>query len=143
MPVLIAALVLVCINAVIRTNEVIAELEEQKSGIAAEKNSRYISVLIPVGLLINSGIPHDRWISSAVYQLSAAYFRDHYDGSRSRADDAEEKLVGNRRLPFLVRMEEQCIEKREFSSKQSGNETDQKCCDDRSLSDAVQAVCED
>ena len=54
--VLIAALALVCINAVIRTNEVIAELEEQKSGIAAEKNSRYISVLIPVGLLINSGI---------------------------------------------------------------------------------------
>ena len=54
--VLIAALVLVCINAVVRTNEVIAELEEQKSGIAAEKNSRYISVLLPIGLLINSGL---------------------------------------------------------------------------------------
>ena len=54
--VLIAALVLVCINAVVRTNEVIAELEEQKSGIAAEKNSRYISVLLPIGLLINSGM---------------------------------------------------------------------------------------
>lgn len=54
--VLIAALVLVCINAVVRTNEVIAELEEQKSGIAAEKNGRYISVLLPIGLLINSGM---------------------------------------------------------------------------------------
>lgn len=53
---LIGALILVCINTVIRTNEVIAELEEKKSGIAAEKDRRYISVLIPAGLLINSGM---------------------------------------------------------------------------------------
>lgn len=52
--VLIAALVLVCINAVVRTNEVIVELEEQKSGIVSEKKCRYISALIPAGLLINS-----------------------------------------------------------------------------------------
>ena len=65
--VLIAALVLVCINAVIRTNEVIAELEEQKNGIAAEKNSRYISVLLPIGLLINSGmIMIDESVSSFI-----------------------------------------------------------------------------
>ena len=65
--VLIAALVLVCINAVIRTNEVIAELEEQKNGIAADKNSRYISVLLPIGLLINSGmIMVDESVSSFI-----------------------------------------------------------------------------
>ena len=65
--VLIAAMVLVCINAVIRTNEVIAELEERKSGIAAEKNSRYISVLLPIGLLLNSGmIMIDESVSSFI-----------------------------------------------------------------------------
>ena len=65
--VLIAALVLVCINAVIRTNEVIAELEERKSGIATEKNSRYISVLLPIGLLLNSGmIMIDESVSSFI-----------------------------------------------------------------------------
>ena len=65
--VLIAAMVLVCINAVIRTNAVIAELEERKSGIAAEKNSRYISVLLPIGLLLNSGmIMLDESVSSFI-----------------------------------------------------------------------------
>ena len=65
--VLIAAMVLVCINAVIRTNAVIAELEERKSGIAAEKNSRYISVLLPIGLLLNSGmIMIDESVSSFI-----------------------------------------------------------------------------
>lgn len=65
--VLIAAMVLVCINAVIRTNEVIAELEERKSEIAAEKNSRYISVLLPIGLLLNSGmIMIDESVSSFI-----------------------------------------------------------------------------
>ena len=50
--VLIAALVLVCINAVIRTNEVIAE---------------YISVLLPIGLLLNSGmIMIDESVSSFI-----------------------------------------------------------------------------
>lgn len=65
--VLIAAMVFVCINAVIRTNAVIAELEERKSGIAAEKNSRYISVLLPIGLLLNSGmIMIDESVSSFI-----------------------------------------------------------------------------
>ena len=54
--VLIAALVLVCINAVVRTNEVIAELEEQKSGIVAEKKggNTLALIIIAIGLLANS-----------------------------------------------------------------------------------------
>lgn len=51
---LIAALVIVCVNAVYRTNMIIAALEEKKSGIESDKKKSVVSVLIPIGLLISS-----------------------------------------------------------------------------------------
>lgn len=53
---LIGIFVIVCVNAVFRTNEVIARLEEQKSGIEAEKKGGNTLALIitAIGLLTNS-----------------------------------------------------------------------------------------
>ena len=52
--VLLAAFVLVCVNAVGKTKGVIAQLEAKKSGIEQENSVRMISVLLPTGLLINA-----------------------------------------------------------------------------------------
>lgn len=53
---LIGVFVIVCVNAVFRTNEVIARLEEQKSGIESEKKGGNTLALIitAIGLLTNS-----------------------------------------------------------------------------------------
>ena len=52
--VLLASVVLVCVNAVGKTKGVLAELEARKSGIEQESSVRTISVLLPTGLLINA-----------------------------------------------------------------------------------------
>ena len=53
---LIGVFVIACVNAVFRTNEVIARLEEQKSGIVAEKRggNTLALIIIAIGLLANS-----------------------------------------------------------------------------------------
>ena len=53
---LIGVFVIACVNAVLRTNEVIARLEEQKSGIVAEKKggNTLALIIIAIGLLANS-----------------------------------------------------------------------------------------
>ena len=52
--ILLAAFVLVCVNAVGKTKGVLAQLEAKKSGIEQENSVRTISVLLPTGLLINA-----------------------------------------------------------------------------------------
>ena len=52
--ILLAAFVLVCVNAVGKTKGVIAGLEAKKTGIEQENSVRTISVLLPTGLLINA-----------------------------------------------------------------------------------------
>lgn len=54
MALVVGAFLIVLINAVIKTNNTIEELKEQKTGIASEKRSRFIDILLPVGLLLNS-----------------------------------------------------------------------------------------
>lgn len=53
---LIGIFVIACVNAVFRTNEVIARLEEQKSGIVVEKKggNTLALIIIAIGLLANS-----------------------------------------------------------------------------------------
>ena len=53
---LIGGFVIACVNAVFRTNEVIARLEDQKSGIVAEKKggNTLALIIIAIGLLANS-----------------------------------------------------------------------------------------
>ena len=54
-------LILVCImitaNAAFRTDDVLADLEEKKSGIASERRGKNIPALISMGLLINCCVP--------------------------------------------------------------------------------------
>lgn len=53
---MIGVFVIACVNAVFRTNEVIARLEDQKSGIVAEKKggNTLALIIIAIGLLANS-----------------------------------------------------------------------------------------
>ena len=51
---LIAAILVVLVNAVFRTNHKIAELEEEMTGISTDKKNTYVSVLLAIGLLMNS-----------------------------------------------------------------------------------------
>lgn len=51
---LIAAILVVVVNAVFRTNHKIAELEEKMTGISTDKKNTYMSALLAIGLLMNS-----------------------------------------------------------------------------------------
>lgn len=51
---LIAAILVAVVNALFRTNHKIAELEEQMTGISTDKKNTYVSILLAIGLLMNS-----------------------------------------------------------------------------------------
>lgn len=51
---LIAAMMVAVINAMFQINHKIAELKEKMTGISMDKKNTYVSVLLVVGLLINS-----------------------------------------------------------------------------------------
>ncbi len=51
---LIGAMLLVIMNAIAKTNERIAELKERKGEAKEEGTNRYISMILPCGLLLNS-----------------------------------------------------------------------------------------
>ena len=44
---------MVTANAAFRTDDVLADLEEKKSGIVSERKGRNVPALIPVGLLLS------------------------------------------------------------------------------------------
>lgn len=51
---LIAAMVVILINAVVKTNHVIAELKERRDGIAAAGKGQQVSPMLAAGMLLNA-----------------------------------------------------------------------------------------
>lgn len=50
----IGAIVFAFINVLVRTNNIIEELKERKTGVSSEKRNQNVSALLPCGLLVNS-----------------------------------------------------------------------------------------
>lgn len=50
----LGAIVLALINALVKTNNIIEELKERKSGVSSEERNRNVSALLPCGFLINA-----------------------------------------------------------------------------------------